>query len=101
MAHPSFFDTIEPIALRDELSAFLGATDDGVVAFSYLDVVKAAGHSCPTVAGDPRQKEIMQKMLQGTAAPEDVAAFRSMWQRRVEAIFAAADGVIEVVRVSD
>ena len=29
----------------------LGTFVDGDVTFSYLDVVKAAGHSCPTVAG--------------------------------------------------
>ena len=27
------------------------AIDDGIYEFSYLEIVKAAGHSCPTVAG--------------------------------------------------
>jgi len=49
--YPQFFDKIEPITLRDELSEFLGTFEDGVVEFRYLDVVKSAGHSCPTVAG--------------------------------------------------
>ena len=51
MQHPAFFDTIETITLKDNLSAFLGSLAGGIVEFSYLDVVKAAGHSCPTVAG--------------------------------------------------
>jgi hypothetical protein len=51
MNYPKFFDDIEKIRLKDELSAFLGTFEDGVVEFSYLDVVKSAGHSCPTVAG--------------------------------------------------
>ncbi len=51
MNYPKFFDTIETIELQDNLSAFLGSLEGGLVEFSYLDVVKAAGHSCPTVAG--------------------------------------------------
>jgi len=51
MKHPQFFDAIETITLQDNLSAFLGTLAGGVVTFSYLDVAKTAGHSCPTVAG--------------------------------------------------
>ncbi len=51
MQYPDFFKDIEKIKLQDKLSAFLGTFKDGIVEFSYLDVVKSAGHSCPTVAG--------------------------------------------------
>lgn len=51
MQYPPFFDTIETIKLKDPLADFLGALEGGIVEFSYLDVVKNAGHSCPTVAG--------------------------------------------------
>lgn len=51
MKYPEFFDKIPTITLRDDLAEFLGSIDDGIVEFSYLDVVKSAGHSCPTVAG--------------------------------------------------
>ncbi|WP_373069304.1 FmdE family protein [Sulfurimonas sp.] len=51
MKYPEFFDTLPTITLKDELAEFLGSIDDGIVEFSYLDVVKNAGHSCPTVAG--------------------------------------------------
>ena len=51
MSYPKFFDTIETIKVKDPLSQVLGAFDDGKYEFSYLDVVKSAGHSCPTVAG--------------------------------------------------
>lgn len=50
MNTPSFFETAPHIKLIDPLSLFLGATGDGVFEYSYLDVVKLAGHSCPTVA---------------------------------------------------
>ena len=51
MNYPEFFDKIETIKLQDNLADFLGAFKDGVVEFSYIDIVKSAGHSCPTVAG--------------------------------------------------
>jgi hypothetical protein len=51
MNYPDFFTTIEAIKVQDPLSQVLGAFSDGAYEFSYLDVVKSAGHSCPTVAG--------------------------------------------------
>ena len=51
MQYPKFFDKIKSIELVDNLSNFLGTFEDGLVEFSYLDIVKSAGHSCPTVAG--------------------------------------------------
>ena len=51
MTYPNFFDNIETIKLQDDLSDFLGAFENGIMEFSYLDVVKTAGHSCPTVLG--------------------------------------------------
>jgi hypothetical protein len=51
MKYPEFFDKIQTIKLKDDLASFLGTFEDGLVEFSYLDIVKSAGHSCPTVAG--------------------------------------------------
>ena len=51
MNYPDFFNDIPTIKLQDDLSLFLGAFEDGVIEFSYLDIVKTAGHSCPTVLG--------------------------------------------------
>lgn len=51
MNYPKFFDTVESIKVVDPLSNVLGAFEGGVYEFNYLEVVKAAGHSCPTVAG--------------------------------------------------
>ncbi len=51
MKFPKFFEDIEKIRLQDDLSAFLGVFENGVIEFSFLDVVKCAGHSCPTVLG--------------------------------------------------
>ncbi len=51
MHYPAFYDKIQPIKLHDSLSNFLGAIEDGDLEITYLDCVKLAGHSCPTVAG--------------------------------------------------
>ena len=51
MNYPSFFDNAPTITLKDPLSDFLGSFTNGIVEFTYLDIVKNAGHSCPTVAG--------------------------------------------------
>ncbi len=51
MKYPEFFYSIESIILQDKLANFLGAFESGYIEFTYLDVVKSAGHSCPTVAG--------------------------------------------------
>lgn len=51
MQYPDFYSKIAPIKLYDPLSDFLGAFKEGKLEISYLDCVKLAGHSCPTVAG--------------------------------------------------
>ena len=51
MNHPAFYDQAPRIRMRDPLAAFLGAAEDGLLEYSYLDAVRLAGHSCPTVAG--------------------------------------------------
>ncbi len=51
MHYPEFFNRVETITLHDGLAEFLGAIDGGLIAYTYLDAVKLAGHSCPTVAG--------------------------------------------------
>ena len=47
---PEFFGRVRGIVLRDPLAEFLGAAEGGLLEYSYLDAVKLAGHSCPTVA---------------------------------------------------
>lgn len=50
MSHPEFFDAVPKISLYDPLAEFLGAAEGGILQYGYLDAVKLAGHSCPTVA---------------------------------------------------
>jgi hypothetical protein len=51
MKYPAFFDNVQPIKLQDPLSNFLGAFEEGEMEITYIECVKLAGHSCPTVAG--------------------------------------------------
>jgi len=51
LKYPAFYDKVEPFILKDDLAEFLGATEDGIIQIDYIDCVKLAGHSCPTVAG--------------------------------------------------
>ena len=51
MQYPTFFDQAPVITMRDPLAALLGAADDGLIDYRYIDAVRLAGHSCPTVAG--------------------------------------------------
>ena len=70
MKYPTFFDTTKSITLYDPLSHVLGAFDDGIITFSYLDVVKNAGHSCPTIVGAYLMVREGLKALYPNAIPE-------------------------------
>lgn len=51
MPFPTYFADAPAIVMHDPLAAFLGAPEDGLIAYGYADAVRLAGHSCPTVAG--------------------------------------------------
>ena len=51
MQYPAFFDQAPTITLRDPLADLLGAAEDGLIDYHYVDAVRLAGHSCPTIAG--------------------------------------------------
>lgn len=51
MSFPDFYDQAPVIRTQDPFAAMLGAARDGILEYHYLDAVRLAGHSCPTVAG--------------------------------------------------
>lgn len=51
MQTPAFFDAVPVIFVVDPLAEALGAVEGGLIEYRYVDAVKLAGHSCPTVAG--------------------------------------------------
>ena len=70
MDYPKFYDSVEPFILKDDLAEFLGATKDGIMQIDYLDCVKLAGHSCPTVAGSYILAKVALKKLYGSQTPK-------------------------------
>lgn len=70
MNYPEFFDAVPRLVLHDPLSEFLGALEGGVVEYGYLDAVKLAGHSCPTVASAYWLTVLALQALFGEARPE-------------------------------
>jgi len=69
MSYPDFYTQVTPIALYDPLSEFLGAFEEGKLEITYLECVKLAGHSCPTVAGAYLMASKGLAALYGTALP--------------------------------
>lgn len=51
MNFPDFYELAPVVRTRDPFAATLGAARDGMLEYHYLDAVRLAGHSCPTVAG--------------------------------------------------
>lgn len=70
MNYPSFFDEVSPLRVRDPLAAFLGAAEGGLIEYRYIDAVRLAGHSCPTVASAYRLTSLALAALYGEALPE-------------------------------
>jgi hypothetical protein len=67
--YPNFYDEIPTVVLQDDLANFLGSVDNGIIVFSYFDVVKVAGHSCPTVLGTYMMiQKGLSKLYQGEIA---------------------------------
>jgi len=50
MQTPAFYSQVRSLTVYDPLAEFLGAAENGRIEYRYIDAVKLAGHSCPTVA---------------------------------------------------
>lgn len=70
MSYPDFFDKVPRITMRDPLAEFLGAAAHGVMEYSYVDAVRLAGHSCPTVAATYLMARSALAALYPDALPE-------------------------------
>ncbi|GJQ48707.1 hypothetical protein KsCSTR_42660 [Candidatus Kuenenia stuttgartiensis] len=67
----TFFNTVEPIKIRDMLAVVLGAIDKNEpFVFDYTDVIKLAGHSCPAVSGAYKLTQLALKTLYKNDMPE-------------------------------
>jgi hypothetical protein len=91
MPYPQFFDLVPRLRLRDPLAEFLGAFDGGLVEYGYLDAVKLAGHSCPTLT---RQA---LAALYGNAVPERGAVKASFREGRSEGVTGVIANVVSML----
>ena len=68
MKYPKFFDE-HKITMKEPLGDVLGAFEDGIVNYTYLDVVKLSGHSCPTVSSTFAMISVGLNKLYGNDLP--------------------------------
>ncbi|MDQ1298281.1 MAG: hypothetical protein QG558_820 [Campylobacterota bacterium] len=69
MITPDFFNEVAPIVMHDPLAQVLGAARGGMIEYTYTDIVKLAGHACPTVAGAYLMLEKGMNALYGQETP--------------------------------
>ena len=89
---PSFFADAPTLTVRDPLAEFLGAAQQGLLEYRYADVVRLAGHSCPTVAGAYLMTLHGLRALYGSDLPVrgEIAAFmRDAQDRGVNGVIAS------------
>lgn len=66
---PAFYAEAPVVTVYDPLARFLGAARQGLIEYRYADVVRLAGHSCPTVAGAYLMALHGLRALYGTETP--------------------------------
>lgn len=97
MQYPLFFDEVDPILLYDPLSDLLGALEEGKVEISYLDCVKQAGHSCPTVAGAYLMTMVGLHILYGSELPKRGNIFVGIKGKKTEGTTGVTGNIISFI----
>ncbi len=100
MAHdafPDFFADAPAIETLDPLAALLGASEGGRLQYRYVDAVRMAGHSCPTVASAFLMTRAALRRLYGDELPrrgEIRVQFRDQGDAGVTGVVAAVATLI-------
>lgn len=97
MHYPDFYTKVPHIKLYDPLSEFLGALEKGEMEISYLDCVKLAGHSCPTVAGAYLMASKGLEALFGTTLPQRGSIKVSMRDGEAQGVTGVTCNVISFI----
>ena len=97
MHSPEFFDAVPSITLRDPLAEFLGAVGDGMIEYRYLDAVKLAGHSCPTVASAYWLTRQAVRALYGEEPAERGGVRVSLRESRVAGVAGVVSNVVSLL----
>ncbi|WP_211342255.1 FmdE family protein [Litorilituus sediminis] len=94
MKYPDYYTQIEPIILKDDLANFLGAFDQGLIEFTFVDIVKSAGHACPTVLGAYLMTLQGLKALYGKEVPKRGEILVSFSQKEDEGVAGVIANVV-------
>ena len=97
MKYPAFFDKVQSIQLQDPLSNFLGAFEEGKMEISYIECVKLAGHSCPTVAGAYLMALKGLEALYGDQLPQRGSVHVSMKEGEADGVTGVICNVISFI----
>lgn len=97
MHYPKFFDLVPRLRLVDPLAEFLGACEGGVIEYGYVDAVKLAGHSCPTVASAYWLTRQALVALYGDALPERGGVRASFRDSRVSGVTGVIANVVSML----
>lgn len=97
MHYPDFFDAVPRLRLRDPLADFLGAAEGGVIEYRYIDAVKLAGHSCPTVASAYWLTRLALGALYGASLPERGGVQVSFRDSRVAGVTGVIANVVSLL----
>jgi len=97
MHFPKFFDAVPRITVRDPLAGFLGTAEDGVIEYSYTDMVKLAGHSCPTVASAYMMTRAALGALYSDALPERGGIRVELRDDRLEGVAGVIANVVSLL----
>lgn len=97
MHYPDFFDAVPCLRVRDPLADFLGAAEGGLIEYRYVDAVKLAGHSCPTVASAYRLTCLALQALYGEAPPERGGVQVSLRESRVSGVTGVVANVVSLL----
>lgn len=81
-AFPPFFADAPVLDVHDPLAEFLGAVEGGRLRYRYVDVVRMAGHSCPTVASAFLMTRAALRRLYGDGLPRRGEIRVEMRERR-------------------
>jgi hypothetical protein len=97
MNYPSFFDEVSPLRVRDPLAEFLGAAESGLIEYRYVDAVRLAGHSCPTVASAYRLTCLALAALYGGELPERGSVHVSFRDSRTDGVTGVIANVVSLL----
>ena len=97
MQTPDFFDAVPSLTMRDPLAEFLGACAGGVIEYRYVDIVKLAGYSCPTVASAYWLTRQALHALYGAELPERGAIHVEFREDRLTGVTGVIANVVSML----